>query len=209
MMKGYTDKEMRAEGQVWDWPPKFTPRLIKNFITDERAKQEADLMDWASKNCPGDFKDGQVDGAESWYGIHWELLEDCTEQCSELLGYELLPAYTYTRLYQRGNVMYPHRDRQSCEFNVTINLRNIGGTWDFYWFDEEDVEHPITMHPGDAVLYDGHATKHYRKPCEVDNVYQCFLHYVDANGKYANRANEYMTKRNFIKLSLQREKNLV
>jgi len=180
--------------------------LVKEFITPERAEKEAALMDFAHENFPGTMQDGQVNGAESWYGIHWELLEDCAELVSDLTGYELLPAYTYTRLYHKGNSMDPHRDRPSCEFNVSVNLRNVGGTWDFCWYDDEEQEHSVSMEQGDATIYDGHDTTHFRRPCPVENVYQTFLHYVDANGPYAGNANEYLKKRTWQRFSLRDEK---
>ena len=44
----------------------------------------------------------------------------------------------------------------------------------------------INLKPGDGVIYKGHDIEHWREPYEGDYHMQVFLHYVDANGKFAN-----------------------
>jgi hypothetical protein len=35
---------------------------------------------------------------------------------------KLYPAYTYTRLYKKGDELKRHKDRFSCEISTTMNL---------------------------------------------------------------------------------------
>ena len=38
-------------------------------------------------------------------------------------GLKLVPTYSYTRLYRKGNILQRHKDRPSCEISTTLNLR--------------------------------------------------------------------------------------
>jgi hypothetical protein len=44
----------------------------------------------------------------------------------------------------------------------------------------------VNLKPGDGVIYRGCEIEHWREAYEGDYHIQAFLHYVDANGKYAN-----------------------
>ena len=37
-------------------------------------------------------------------------------------GLELLPTYSYARIYKKGDILKRHKDRPSCEISATINL---------------------------------------------------------------------------------------
>ena len=37
-------------------------------------------------------------------------------------GLKLVPTYSYTRLYRKGNILQRHKDRPSCEISTTLNL---------------------------------------------------------------------------------------
>jgi hypothetical protein len=100
-----------------------------------------------------------------------------------------------------------HIDREACEFSVTVTLgyRYVGKPPNFKWpigFVEniENIEN-IEMNSmrdnetkwlecdsGDAIIYKGCEIPHMREPliCEEGSFHvQVFLHYVDADGPYA------------------------
>lgn len=132
------------------------------------------------------------------------LLEQLLPHMELATGKKLLPTYAYTRLYQPGEVLKPHRDRPACEISATVTLGFSGDPWPIFMADlsaEEDgesliAEHEekifvknkaaIAMNPGDAVVYKGCEKIHWREEFHGDWAAQVFLHYVDANGPYTN-----------------------
>ena len=50
------------------------------------------------------------------------LLEILWPTIEEVIGEEILPSYTYSRLYLNGNELKKHIDRPSCEISLTIQL---------------------------------------------------------------------------------------
>ena len=49
----------------------------------------------------------------------------------KLTGLKLYPAYTYARIYKKGDdVLKRHKDRFSCEISTTMNLG--GDDWPIY-----------------------------------------------------------------------------
>ena len=92
---------------------------------------------------------------------------------------ELVPTYTYTRLYEKGNVLKRHKDRPSCEVSTTLHLG--GNEWDIYL----EPNNKISLKVGDMLIYAGCDLEHWREPFEGDICSQVFLHYNHANGPYA------------------------
>ena len=116
------------------------------------------------------------------------LLKPLVEEHSEL---SLIPTYSYYRIYKPGDILDPHKDRPSCEISMTLTLDYM------YSGVDEDYKWPLIMNnksivieSGDAVLYRGCVHEHERKKLDVgENSFhvQVFLHYVDANGPYAEQ----------------------
>lgn len=165
----------------------MSPIIVRNFIDKETAEHHAKRMD--ETLSLGTYDDGQAPKSWSWYGLQFDLLEEKTEHMCELTGVSLLPSYDYCRLYYKGSDLKPHTDRGSCEVSVTVNLKNVEEPWEFFWEGGS-----CKMDQGDAVIYLGREIKHWREENTFGTVYQSFLHYVDAEGPFAENANEYMIK---------------
>ena len=45
-------------------------------------------------------------------------------------GMDLVPTYSYTRLYEKGNILKRHKDRPSCEVSTTLHLG--GDPWPIF-----------------------------------------------------------------------------
>ena len=114
-------------------------------------------------------------------------------------GLELIPTYTYTRLYEKGNILKRHKDRPSCEVSTTLHLG--GNEWsifidpsggDFVIDEQKEIHKPgapkgvkVNLKQGDMLIYAGCELEHWREPFEGDVCSQVFLHYNHANGPYA------------------------
>ena len=98
---------------------------------------------------------------------------------------KLLPTYSFLRIYKRNALLGKHTDRPACEISTSICLGTDGETWPLYLLDINGNEKSIELNQGDMLIYRGMELHHWRNEnTYCDNLYQGFLHYVDANGKY-------------------------
>jgi hypothetical protein len=105
-------------------------------------------------------------------------------QINELLGEEVLPTYSYARVYKRNAILERHRDRPSCEISLSLNLKK-DVDWPIYFQKPDQSEVSIELSPGDAVVYLGCEADHWRDRFDGNEHVQVFLHYVRANGPKA------------------------
>ena len=133
------------------------------------------------------------------------LLEQLIPHFETATGKKLHPTYAYARMYRLGEVLKPHTDRSACEISVTITLDFVGDVWPIFMADKstdpqatklemnDGVEQPVKniqkvlMGVGDAVLYHGMEKIHWREAFTGEWQAQVFLHYVDADGPYADQ----------------------
>ena len=100
---------------------------------------------------------------------------------NRITGLQLIPTYSFSRVYTTGNRLDPHTDRPACEVSVTVKLGQQGeGRSDIVMGDRS-----IVMHSGDAVIYLGCNIVHSRPLITSPNYYlgQVFLHYIDSHGE--------------------------
>jgi len=112
------------------------------------------------------------------------LLVKKVKHVSEILGEEVLPTYTYARVYRNSSVLEKHRDRPACEISFTLNLAK-DTNWPIFFQRPDGSETSVELNPGDAVLYLGCQADHWRNKFEGTEHAQLFLHYVRANGPKA------------------------
>lgn len=114
------------------------------------------------------------------------LLLACKSGVEQVVGKELLPTYSYSRVYQPGEELVPHVDRPSCEVSVTVNIASKGEASPIYMQYASNAAEEHVLRPGDAVVYKGCDAKHWRKPLKDGQLnVQFMLHYVDRNGPNA------------------------
>mgnify|MGYP003625165164 FL=1 len=184
------------------------PKGLANFIFNYMMLQR-DAVDYTMKNNKvnpanpfiGKRTDHQVPGAYSKYGdwVMETLLMYVIPVMKEKTGMELVPTYSYTRLYEKGNILKRHKDRPSCEVSTTLHLG--GNEWsifidpsggDFVIDEQKEIHKPgapkgvkVNLKQGDMLIYAGCELEHWREPFEGDVCSQVFLHYNHANGPYA------------------------
>jgi len=163
-----------------------TARL--SYFEEKGIKTDVDLH--------GTFTDQQAPGDFSKYGdpIFDTLLSLSLEQIQTLTGRDLVPTYTYHRLYTLGTELKRHSDRPSCEISTTLCLgydnSNVDAKtypdWDWPMFIKEPngKEIPVHMKPGDMIIYRGCELEHWREPLWGNNHAQVFLHYNEKGGQY-------------------------
>ena len=113
----------------------------------------------------------------------------------------LIPCYTYTRVYKKGDILKRHSDRPSCEISTTLHLG--GSPWTIFLdptgqktvIDEyKQIIKPnapkgisIDLEVGDMLVYSGCELEHWREPFEGDNCAQVFLHYNNIDGPFGTQ----------------------
>ena len=117
------------------------------------------------------------------------LMLKCQPIMEKTIGLKLQPAYTYARLYKKGDVLKRHKDRFSCEISTTMNIG--GDQWDLYL--EPPGQDPsgikVNLKPGDMLVYRGCELEHWREKFKGKMCGQVFLHY---NNKKTRGAKENM-----------------
>ena len=184
--------------------PKGLANFIFNYIMLQR--DAVDFMVKKNKLNPynpfiGTREDKQVPGAYSRYGdwVMDTLLMYMIPIMKARTGLELLPTYSYTRLYEKGNILRRHKDRPSCEISTTLHLG--GDEWPIFLdpsgqnFVIDEVKQTIKpgapkgiqvdLKRGDMLIYSGCELEHWREPFEGNVCSQVFLHYNHANGPFA------------------------
>ena len=181
---------------------------LANFIFNYMMLQR-DAVDFMMKNNKlnpynpfiGKRDDAQIPGAYSKYGdwVMETLLMFMIPIMKAKTGMDLVPTYSYTRLYEKGNILKRHKDRPSCEISTTLHLG--GDEWpifldpsgqNFVVDEYKNIHKPgapkgiqVDLKVGDMLIYSGCELEHWREPFEGTVCSQVFLHYNHANGPYA------------------------
>jgi len=106
------------------------------------------------------------------------LLLKCQPEMEKVTGLKLYPAYTYARIYKKGDILKRHKDRFSCEISTTMNLG--GDDWSIYVEPSGAVGKKgvkVDLKPGDMLVYSGCELEHWRNKFKGNECVQVFLHY--------------------------------
>jgi hypothetical protein len=192
-------------------------QVIKNAISHELANfvynyfmLKRDAVNFMYKNninyespLLGTWGDKQVPNTYSHYAdfVMETLLMKVLPKMQQETGLELVPTYSYARIYKKGDILKRHKDRPSCEISTTIHLG--GAKWSIFIdstgsdnvIDEyKNIHKPnapkgteVLLDVGDMLVYSGCELEHWREPLEGDNCAQVFLHYNHVNGPFANK----------------------
>lgn len=154
----------------------------------------------AEDGMHGTWKDKQVPGVYSIYADHVmeTLLMKALPVMEQQTNLELIPTYSYARVYEKGSILKRHKDRPSCEISTTLHLG--GDLWSIFLdpsgqnnvIDEyKNIIKPnapkgiqIDLNVGDMLIYSGCELEHWREEFKGNLCGQVFLHYNHANGKY-------------------------
>jgi hypothetical protein len=166
--------------------------IVRNFLDQDFVQFIQSYFYTRLRAGQAVLGDLQAPNSFTFYGdpLMDTVLGNATDSLSKIIGYNLLPTYTYTRLYGRGDELTIHRDRPSCELSATLTLAIPKETPinPIYFSRKEDrsdaVE--ILLEPGDLCLYRGCDLYHWRPPFKQNWYLQSFLHYVSADGENKN-----------------------
>ena len=164
-----------------------------NFMYKNNINYESPLL--------GTWTDKQVPNTYSHYAdfVMETLLMKVLPKMQQETNLELVPTYSYARIYKKGDILRRHKDRPSCEISTTIHLGGtkwpifIDGTGSDNVIDEyKNIHKPnapkgteVLLDVGDMLVYSGCELEHWREALDGDNCAQVFLHYNHLNGRFA------------------------
>jgi len=156
--------------------------LLPQFISPLRARALAKSLAQQHATEPLD-SDKLVPGAPAIYDFlpFVRLLVEKIPQVEAVSEEKVLPTYTYARLYSHGEALPVHEDRDACELSLTLNL-DADEPWPIWLKTPAGEAVSVRQQPGDAVMYLGCQTPHWREPFEGRFCTQVFMHYVFAFG---------------------------
>jgi hypothetical protein len=151
----------------------------------------------------GTWSDKQVPNTYSHYSdmVMETLLVKMLPIMKKETGLDLIPTYSYARVYKKGDILKRHKDRPSCEISTTIHLGGhqwpifIDGTGADNVINEyKNIIKPgapqgtkVVLEVGDMLVYSGCDLEHWREPLEGEICGQVFLHYNHVNGPFAEK----------------------
>lgn len=172
----------------------FTPeicalvtRRLRRRLEEQRANSGGNigrlesLQDMMKARADTFYQDPQCPQSFAIYNDEMlnYLLHEAQPELSALLGFRLAPTYVYARIYQPGEVLERHIDREACEFSVTLTLGYEGEVWPIHIGDSG----PLRLEPGDIAIYLGHRVEHWREEYREGRWQaQAFFHYVNTQG---------------------------
>ena len=148
----------------------------------------------------GTWSDEQVPNTYSMYGdfAMETLMMKVMPVMKKETGLDLVPTYSYARIYKKGDILKRHKDRPSCEISTTLNLG--GDPWPIFIdptgsdnvVDEyKNIHKPnapkgerVDLEIGDMLIYEGCKLEHWREPFEGEHCGQVFLHYNNKKGEF-------------------------
>lgn len=173
--------------------------VLKNFIDKDRSVEISKQFKKAERR-----NDAVIDKSTALYNFmpSLELLCEKTPIISEILGEYVLPTYTFTRQYEKGSELKIHKDRGSCEITLTVHLDSDGSyPWPISIQTLSGENKSIIFSHGDAMMYFGCESWHWREKYQGMWYNQTMLHYVRSKGSQSHR---YFDKIDTIR----RDKNL-
>ena len=185
------------------------PYELANFIFNYfLLKRDADKYMYKNNitydnGMLGTWTDQQVPNTYSHYAdmVMETLMVKMLPVMAKETRLELIPTYSYARIYKKGDILRRHKDRPSCEISTTLNLGGdpwpifIDGTGSNSVIDEyKQIHKPnapkgtkILLDVGDMLVYSGCELEHWREPFEGTTCGQVFLHYNHVNGPFAEK----------------------
>ena len=153
----------------------------------------------------GTWNDPQVPNTYSCYAdfAMETLMVKVRPKMEQETGLQLIPTYSYARIYKNGDILHRHKDRPSCEISTTLNLG--GDPWPIFidgtgadsilsGRETTTVVKPnapegtkVLLEVGDMLVYSGCELEHWREPFEGNVCGQVFLHYNHVNGPFAEK----------------------
>jgi hypothetical protein len=164
--------------------------IIRNFIEKDFVEFIQDYFSLKINSSNYTIDSTQVEYSYRFYGdnLAETILQNSCESLSKIIGIQILPTYSLTRFYMKGDELKIHKDRPSCEISATLSLgfSDDCGPNPIYFSKNKNGSNPteIILNSGDLCIYRGCDLYHWRNPLPNKWMLQSFLHFINSEGKY-------------------------
>jgi hypothetical protein len=146
---------------------KFLESYYQSVRNGEAGNFETDRT---SLNCNGD-----ACGDAIMYAMRTKI--------EEITGLELLPTYSFVRIYKKGEAVGRHRDGPANQVSCTMCVARDEVDWPL-GFSDGKTEGQVVMEPGDGVVYRGFMLDHWREKFKGNNQVQVIIGFVVKDGGF-------------------------
>lgn len=167
--------------------------IIKNALSKDNCELLSDYAKLKAKVKPKVHK-----GNDPLANIHREygdpmmetLLQKFTSIIEQATRLELWPTLSFYYYYNNGNILAPHKDRDSCEIVAGLcigaddNYKKTEGSWPLIFKINNKAE-SVKLDYGDLVIFKGHKTEHWRDTFTGEWFVSAIFAYVDKQGDNA------------------------
>jgi hypothetical protein len=156
--------------------------LVKNFVAADEAELLAEDFLSAHRENRLEYDPAYKGYVAYNHPTFLKLLVYKTEEVSKLVGEDVIPTYSYARIYTKGAELPKHIDRDACDVSFTLNLKQ-DTPWAIAAEASDGTAISFDLQPSDAMIYYGCEAPHWRDGAFTGEQYiQLFLHYVRLNG---------------------------
>jgi len=153
-------------------------QIIKNFLPPELCKRMSDYM-WQRYKDEKYYFDIQCKISPAFMNPFRNPQKVYKEKLENILGISLWDTYNNARLYFKGEILEPHKDKDQCEIGSSITLGYSGNKpWPFFLYSHEKHKMiKVDLDIGDVLIYKGFELLHWRNPLEDEWQTQAFWFY--------------------------------
>jgi hypothetical protein len=126
--------------------------------------------------------------AENRYSIHNDetarfIHHQLTRLVNRIIPDQMIPSFTFLSVHKPGAQLHRHTDRPQCAWNLSLLIdtepeAGLADAWPFY-LEIEGRSEKVQLEMGDAVLYSGKRTPHWRNALpagqQVALIFCCFV----------------------------------
>lgn len=168
-------------------------QIVRNFLELDFVEFIQDYFSLKINSGNYNKSEVQVQYSYEFYSdfLMETILQNSCKSLSKEIDLQILPTYSFARLYNKGDELKRHRDRPECQISATLSLgySKEEPSPPIFFSESENSNKNIcvTLNPGDLCFYRGTEYWHWRPPIKNKWVLQSFLHFVDANGEYSDK----------------------
>lgn len=156
---------------------KLKSKCVDYYYNNNYLNKDKDVPYW------GGFGDNQVPYDNTYFSYGDILFDTIMLKIHKLMeektNLNLLPAFSFARIYKNGNDLKKHKDAEIAEISSTMNIG--GDLYPIYFNDpKKDTPVEIKLNPGDMLIYKGTEFEHYREKFTGQECGQLHFHFVRA-----------------------------
>lgn len=168
----------------------FTYKKIKNFLEYDFVEFIQDYF-VLKTNVTIDCSDNQDSFFNYFYYSDFlieTVLNNSCDSIKQIVGLNLVPSYSYSGIYTKGDEIFNHKNKPSEQFEGFLFLGSENDKDKIFLSKNDDCSDFIEeeLQPGDLFLFDGLKYWHWMEPLANSSSIRSFLYFVEDNKENEN-----------------------